>query len=106
MERPPPPAPRPRQRQLNGDEGGEELTRQAGVRGAQRRGGEEGLAGRTACTRPPHQEGAWHVPGTERSQGSPVQQARGEGRQRKPAKSRAPESSGLSVCLLPGSLSL
>lgn len=27
----------------------------------------------------PHQEGAWHVPGTERSQGSPVQPARGRG---------------------------
>lgn len=36
---------------MNGDEGWGRVNPE-GVRGAQRRGGEEGLAGRTACTRP------------------------------------------------------
>lgn len=98
------PRPHPRERQLNGDEGWGRVN-PAGVRGAQRRGGEEGLAGRTACTRPRIRK-ALGTFQEQRSQGSPVQQARGEGRQRKPAKSRAPKaqaclcacSQGLCLC--------
>lgn len=80
--------------------GGEELTRRVCV---ERSAGEEGPRRQNSMYEAPHQEGAWHVPGTERSQEA---RAAGEGRASEEAGKSRPESSGLSVRLFPGSLFL
>lgn len=62
-------------------------------RGAQRRGG-EGLAGRTACTRPRGPASGRRLARSRNREepGKPRVAGEGEGRERKPAKSQAPKA--------------
>ena len=95
--------PHPRERQLNGDKGGEELTRRVCV-------GRSAGEGRRALQAEQHVRGPASGRRLARSRnreepGKPRAAGEGEGRQRKPAKSRPPKLRPVSVPA-PRSLSL